>query len=203
MVEASRHDITQLLLAWNNGDQAALDKIIPLVHRELHRRAKDYMRGERPGHTLQTTALVNEVYLRLVDVTRMSWQNRIHFFAVCAQLMRRILVDFARARHNVKRGGEVDPVSLDEAPDIAQGRDVSLVALDDALNGLAAIDPRKSKVVELRFFGGLSVEETAEVLRVSPDTVLRDWRLAKVSLFSEDHREEKVMKPERWKQTTK
>ena len=107
MTEASRHDITQLLLAWNNGDQAALDKIIPLVHRELHRRAKDYMRGERPGHTLQTTALVNEVYLRLVDVTRMSWQNRIHFFAVCAQLMRRILVDFARARHNVKRGGEV------------------------------------------------------------------------------------------------
>ena len=109
MTGASRHDITQLLLAWNNGDQAALDKIIPLVHRELHRRAKDYMRGERPGHTLQTTALVNEVYLRLVDVTRMSWQNRIHFFAVCAQLMRRILVDFARARHNVKRGGEVAP----------------------------------------------------------------------------------------------
>jgi RNA polymerase sigma-70 factor, ECF subfamily len=185
MTEASRHDITELLLAWNNGDQAALDKIIPLVHRELHRRAKDYMRGERPGHTLQTTALVNEVYLRLVDVTRMSWQNRIHFFAVCAQLMRRILVDFARARHNVKRGGEVNPVSLDEAPDIAQGRDVSLVALDDALNSLAAIDPRKSKVVELRFFGGLSVEETAEVLRVSPDTVLRDWRLAKVWLLRE------------------
>ena len=118
-------------------------------------------------------------------MTRMSWQNRIHFFAVCAQLMRRILVDFARARHNVKRGGEVDPVSLDEAPDIAQGRDVSLVALDDALNGLSAIDPRKSKVVELRFFGGLSVEETAEALRVSPDTVLRDWRLAKVWLLRE------------------
>jgi RNA polymerase sigma-70 factor, ECF subfamily len=185
MTEASRHDITELLLAWNNGDQAALDKIIPLVHRELHRRAKDYMRGERPGHTLQTTALVNEVYLRLVDVTRMSWQNRIHFFAVCAQLMRRILVDFARARHNVKRGGEVHPVSLDEAPDIAQGPDVSLVALDDALNSLAAIDPRKGKVVELRFFGGLSVDETAEVLRVSPDTVLRDWRLAKVWLLRE------------------
>ena len=185
MTEASRHDVTELLLAWNNGDQAALDKIIPLVHRELHRRAKDYMRGERPGHTLQTTALVNEVYLRLVDVTRMSWQSRIHFFAVCAQLMRRILVDFARARHNVKRGGEVHPVSLDEAPDIAQGRDVSLVALDDALNSLAAIDPRKSKVVELRFFGGLSVDETAEVLRVSPDTVLRDWRLAKVWLLRE------------------
>jgi RNA polymerase sigma-70 factor, ECF subfamily len=185
MKEASRHDITELLLAWNNGDQAALDKIIPLVHRELHRRAKDYMRGERPGHTLQTTALVNEVYLRLVDVTRMTWQNRTHFFAVCAQLMRRILVDFARARHNVKRGGEEHPVSLEEAPDIAQGPDVSLVALDDALNSLAAIDPRKGKVVELRFFGGLSVDETAEVLRVSPDTVLRDWRLAKVWLLRE------------------
>jgi RNA polymerase sigma factor (TIGR02999 family) len=185
MTEASRHDVTELLLAWNKGDQGALDKIIPLVHRELHRRAKDYMRGERPGHTLPTTALVNEVYLRLVDVTRMSWQNRTHFFAVCAQLMRRILVDFARARHNVKRGGEVHPVSLDEAPDIAQGPDVSLVALDDALNSLAAIDPRKSKVVELRFFGGLSVEETAEVLRVSPDTVFREWRLAKVWLLRE------------------
>lgn len=185
MTGTSRHDITELLRAWNNGDQAALDKIVPLVYRELHRRAKDYMRGEPTGHTLQTTALVNEVYLRLVDVTRMTWQNRIHFFAVCAQLMRRILVDFARARHNVKRGGEVPPVSLDEAPDMAHGRDVSLVALDDALNSLAAIDPRKSKVVELRFFGGLSVEETAEVLRVSTDTVLRDWRLAKVWLLRE------------------
>lgn len=185
MTTPSTHEVTELLRAWSNGDQAALEKLTPLVYRELYRRAKGYMRGERPGHTLQTTALVNEVYLRLVDVSQMRWQNRVHFFAVCAQLMRRILVDFARARHNLKRGGELHRVSLDEALDIAQGQDADLVALDDALERLAAIDPRKGKVVELRFFGGLSVEETAEVLQISPDTVLRDWRLAKIWLLNE------------------
>jgi RNA polymerase sigma factor (TIGR02999 family) len=185
MSMSSTHDITELLLAWSNGDQAALERLTPLVYQELYRLAKGYMRGERPGHTLQTTALVHEVYLRLVDVSRMRWQNRAHFFAICAQLMRQILVDFARARHNLKRGGELQRVSLDEALEIAQGQEADLVALDEALKHLAAIDPRKSRVVELRFFGGLSVEETAEVLQVSPDTVMRDWRLAKIWLLHE------------------
>ncbi len=189
MTTPSTHEITELLLAWRNGDQTALDKLTPLVYQELHRLAQVYMRGERADPTLQTTALVNEAYLRLVDAKEMHWQNRAHFFAVSAQLMRHILVDFARSRGNLKRGGEVQQVSLDEALVISAERDPDLIALDEALQALAQIDPRKHRVVELRFFGGLSVEETAEVLKVSPDTVLRDWRLAKMWLLRELSRE--------------
>jgi RNA polymerase sigma factor (TIGR02999 family) len=162
---------------------------MPLVHKELKRLAHHYMAGQRPGHTLQTTALVNEAYLRLVDCSRVGWQDRAHFFAVSAQLMRRILVDFARSRGYLKRGRGVRPLSLEKAPDIFQQTDPNVVALDDALNALAAIDERKSQVIELRFFGGLTAEETAEVLKVSPDTVLRDWKLAKVWLHRELSRE--------------
>jgi RNA polymerase sigma factor (TIGR02999 family) len=181
--------VTQLLLAWSQGQSGALEGLMPLVHNELKRLAHHYMTGQRPGHTLQTTALVNEAYLRLVDCSRVRWQDRAHFFAVSAQLMRRILVDFARSRGYLKRGGSVRPLSLDQAPDIFQRTDPDVVALDDALNALAAIDPRKSHVVELRFFGGLTTEEAAEVLKVSPDTVLRDWKLAKVWLHRELNRE--------------
>ncbi len=178
-------DFTQLLLAWSQGEEPALEKLIPLVYQELHRLAHRYMRGERAGHTLQTTALVNEAYLRLVDTQRVRWQNRAHFFAVSAQLMRRILVDFARSRRSLKRGEGAQKVTLDDALIMSpeQGQDV--VALDEALKALAAVDSRKSQVVELRFFGGLTVEETAEVLKVSSDTVLRDWRMAKVWLLRE------------------
>ena len=159
MTTPSAHEVTELLLAWSQGDQASLERLTPLVYRELHRLAQRYMGGERTGHTLQATALVHEAYVRLVDAPRMRWQNRAHFFAVSAQLMRHILVDFARARHNLKRGGEAKRVSLDEALVIAQDQDADLVALHDALGNLAAIDERKSRVVELRFFGGLSVEK--------------------------------------------
>lgn len=179
------HEVTHLLKAWTAGDQQALEKLTPLVYQQLHRVAQRCMAGERPGHTLQTTALVNEVYLRLVDCEQINWQDRAHFFAVSAQLMRRILVDFARARGYQKRGGGALHMSLDEAPSVCNEPDANLVALDDALKVLADVDGRKSKVVELRFFGGLSVEETAEVLRVSADTVVRDWRLAKVWLLRE------------------
>ncbi|HEU4522718.1 MAG TPA: sigma-70 family RNA polymerase sigma factor [Thermoanaerobaculia bacterium] len=179
------HDITELLLAWNGGDGDALARLIPLVEGELRRLAHSYMARERSGHTLQTTALLNEAYLRLVDSNRVRWQNRAHFFAVSAQLMRRILVDFARARLRDKRGGDLVHVSLDDAPAILHQRDPDLVALDDALKTLAAFDERKSRVVELRFFGGLSVEETAEVLNVSPVTVMRDWGMAKAWLLRE------------------
>jgi RNA polymerase sigma factor (TIGR02999 family) len=178
-------EITELLLAWNQGNEEALDQLMPLVHDELHRLAHRYMSGERPGHPLQTTALVNEAYLRLIDSSRVRWQNRAHFFAVSAQLMRRILVDVARARQKLKRGGDVIQVSLDEAMDVSREPGADLVALDDALTMLAAFDERKSKVVELRFFGGLSVEETAEVLGVSAMTVMRDWNLAKIWLLRE------------------
>jgi RNA polymerase sigma factor (TIGR02999 family) len=178
-------DITSLLLAWNAGDSEALARLIPLVQDELHRLAHSYIARERPGHTLQTTALLNEAYMRLVDSSRVRWQNRAHFFAVSAQLMRRILVDFARARQKRKRGGDLVHVSLDEAPEISRERSPDLIALDDALQALASLDERKSKVVELRFFGGLSVEETAEVLNVSPITVMRDWGFAKVWLLRE------------------
>ena len=178
-------EITQLLLAWNQGDEQALNRLMPLVHGELHRLAHRYMAGERPGHPLQTTALVHEAYLRLIDSSRVRWQNRAHFFAVSAQMMRRILVDVARARAQLKRGGDAIQVSLDEAMDISREPGADLIALDDALTMLAAFDERKSKVVELRFFGGMSVEETAEVLRVSPMTVMRDWGLAKVWLLRE------------------
>lgn len=178
-------DVTQLLLAWNQGEQTALEKLVPLVYKELERLAHRYMRGERPDHTLQTTALVNEAYLRLIDSSKVHWQNRAHFLAISAQTMRRVLVDMARSRHYQKRGGEAEKVSLDEALAVSQERRVDLVALDDALTALAAVDPRKCQVVELRFFGGLSAEESAEVLKVSADTVLRDWKLAKVWLLRE------------------
>jgi RNA polymerase sigma factor (TIGR02999 family) len=178
-------EVTELLLAWSQGEASALEKLMPLVHKELQRLAHHYMAGERSGHSLQTTALVNEAYLRLVDCSRMRWQNRAHFFAVSAQLMRRILVDFARSRGYLKRGPGVRRLSLEKCPDIFVRTDPDLVALDDALNTLAAMDPRKSKVIELRFFGGLTAEETAEVLKVSPDTILRDWKLAKIWLHRE------------------
>lgn len=185
LVEPSPHEITQLLRAWSDGDRDALEKLSPLVYKELHRLAKHYMAGERSGHTLQTTALVNEAYLRLIDWKNVHWQNRAHFFAVSAQLMRRILVDFARSHRQAKRGGDTRQVSLDEALVVSYDRSADLVALDDALNALAEIDPRKSQIVELRFFGGLSVDETAEVLSVSPRTVLQDWAMAKVWLLRE------------------
>ena len=185
MTEVPAHEITQLLQAWSEGDERALEKLMPLVYEELHRLARRYMAGERPGHTLQTSALVNEAYLRLVDVKNLNWQNRAHFFGVSAQLMRRILVDFARSRRSLKRGGETVTISLEEGPIASRARGADVVALDDALKSLAEIDPRRSRVVELRFFGGLSAEESAEVLKVSPETVLHDWKLAKVWLLRE------------------
>ena len=177
-------DVSVLLRAWSGGDQTALERLTPIVYRELHRLAGRYMRRERPGHSLQTTALVNEAYMRLVGYTRMRWQDRAHFFAVAAQVMRRILVEHAR-RHNLKRGGDVPHVALDEAALVGADADVDLVALDDAMTALARVDPRKMQVVEMRFFGGLSVEETAEVLGISPVTVKRDWRMAKAWLYRE------------------
>jgi RNA polymerase sigma factor (TIGR02999 family) len=177
--------VTQLLVAWSQGEQAALEKLVPLVYAELRRVAHRYMGRERPGHTLQTTALVNEAYLRLIDSSEVRWQDRAHFFAVSAQLMRRILVDFARSRRYLKRGGGAQKISFDEALIASPERGRDLVALDDAMLALASTDARKSQVVELRFFGGLSVKETAEVLKVSPDTVLRDWSLAKAWLSRE------------------
>jgi RNA polymerase sigma factor (TIGR02999 family) len=185
MTEVPAHEITQLLQAWGEGDGRALEKLMPLVYDELHRLARRYMAGERPGHTLQTSALVNEAYLRLVDVKSLSWQNRAHFFGVSAQLMRRILVDFARSRRSLKRGGETLTVSLEEGSIVSRARGAGVVALDDALKTLAAMDPRRSRVVELRFFGGLSAEESAEVLNVSPETILHDWKLAKAWLLRE------------------
>ena len=185
MAGPSTHEITQLLQAWGSGDEQALARLTPLVYEELHQAAQRYMAREAPDHTLQTTALVNEVYLRLMNVREVSWQNRAHFFAVCAKLMRRILTDIARSRRYTKRGGEAPHISFDESLVISDEPRADLLALDDALNSLAALDQRKSQVVELRFYGGLSVKETAEVLKVSPDTVLRDWRLAKDWLVRE------------------
>ena len=191
MMPRESPEITELLKAWGSGDAAALDQLTPLVYDELRRLARRYMRNERAGNTLQTTALVNEAYLRLVDANRVAWQDRVHFFAVSAQIMRRILVDAARARGSAKRGGQVKRVNhstafnLDEIPDVSTGRDRELVAIDDALNTLAEMDSRKARVIELRFFGGLSVEETAEVLKISPQSVMRDWKLAKAWLTRE------------------
>lgn len=185
MDDASSNDVTQLLLAWSGGDKTALDKLTPIVYRELHTMARRYMARERSEHTLQATALVNELYLRLINADGMRWQNRSHFFAVAAQLMRHILVDFARSRKNRKRGGDFVKVSLEDAPVVSTGSEPDVLALDEALTALAAIDERKAKVVEMRFFGGLTIEETAEVLNVSVDTVMRDWRLAKLWLMRE------------------
>ncbi len=179
------NEVTRLLKAWTAGDEHALEKLTPMVYGQLHRVAQRCMAGERPGHTLQTTALVNEVYLRLVDCAQVNWQDRAHFFAVSAQLMRRILIDFARSRGSRKRGGGLAQVSLDDAATVCSEPDPNLVELDNALKSLAEVDVRKSKVVELKFFGGLSTDETAEVLRISRETVVRDWRLAKVWLLRE------------------
>ena len=178
-------ELTALLIAWSEGDASALERLAPLVYRELHRLARHYMAQERPEHTLQATALVNEAYLRLIDVNRMRWQNRAHFFAVSAQMMRRILVEFARRRHRHKRGDDPLKVSLDNVLALQAIKEPDLVKLDDALTRLAEMDPRMSQVVELRFFGGLTVEETAEVLKVSPETVMRDWKTSKVWLLKE------------------
>ena len=185
MSTSSTEQVTGILLAWGQGDETALEKLMPLVYAELKRLAHHYLKGERVGHVLQTTDLVNEAYLRLIDSRRVQWQNRAHFFAIAAQLMRRVLVDAARKRNFQKRGGGAMQVSLNEALPLGDQRGPDLVALDDALQTLAAFDPRKCKVVELRFFGGLSVKETAEVLQVSQDTVMRDWSLARAWLLNE------------------
>jgi RNA polymerase sigma factor (TIGR02999 family) len=184
-IRSHRRQVTGLLLAWGKGDEAALNELIPLVHEELQRIARRCMAGERAGHSLQATALVNEAYLRLVDVQRIDWQNRAHFLAMAARLMRRILVDVARSRGYQKRGGEAVWVTFDAALVVSDEPGQDLVALDDALAALATVDERKARVIELRFFGGLSVEETASVLTVSVDTVMRDWKLAKAWLLRE------------------
>jgi RNA polymerase sigma factor (TIGR02999 family) len=177
--------VTGLLLAWGTGDEAAFDRLVPIVHEELRRIARRCMAGQRRGHSLQATALVNEAYLRLIDVQHMNWQNRAHFLAMSARLMRRVLVDYARSKGSQKRGGGAVKVTFDEGLPVASGRGQDLVALDEALEALAKLDERRSRVVELRSFGGLSVEETASVLKVSPETVMRDWKLAKAWLARE------------------
>jgi RNA polymerase sigma factor (TIGR02999 family) len=185
MTKLTPHEVTQLLQAWSDGNQEALNKLAPLVYDELHRLASHYMSGERLGHTLQTTELVDEAYVRLIDWKNVRWQNRAHFFGVAAQMMRRILVDIARSRGFVKRGGDACRVSLSEAADVSAERGEDFIALDEALQSLATIDARKSRIVELRFFGGLSVDETAEVLSISPRTVMREWSLAQAWLYRE------------------
>ncbi len=185
MPESSSQEVTKLLLAWREGKQDALDELIPIIYRELRRQAHHYIRLEQKGHSLQTTALINETYLRLLDCEKVSWKDRAHFFAVTARIMRRILVDHARSRRSQRRGGGLDRTTLDEKLTFSVARGSDLVALDDALNELALKDERRSRVVELRFFGGLSIEETAEVLGICADTVVRDWRLAKVWLARE------------------
>ena len=178
-------DITALLVDWNNGDKSAIERLLPLVERELHRLAHSYMRREDPDHTLQTTALINETYLRLIDQRKVQWQNRAHFFGIAAQIMRRILLNYARDQNRMKRGGRTIHVSLSEAMVMPAEKDRELIALNDALTRLEAIDERKSKVVELRYFGGLTVPEVAEVLKVSEITVMRDWAFAKAWLLRE------------------
>lgn len=185
MTSAPTSEITGLLVDWSNGDQAALDKLLPLVEQELHRLAHSYMRRENRNHTLQTTALVNEAYLKLIDQNKTQWQNRAHFFAIAATIMRRILLNYARDQQRVKRGGKVIQVSLSEASVESLGKSSELIALDEALRRLAIVDERKSRVVELRYFGGLDVDEIAEVLRVSAITVMRDWKFAKAWLLKE------------------
>lgn len=181
-MEPSSHEVTRLLVAWTNGDEAARDQLMSVVYQELHRLAHHYMKRESPGHTLQTSALVNEAFVKLIDQRNVRWQNRAHFFGIAAQMMRRILVDYARQRRYAKRGGDAKHVTLNEGLIVTDQRSADVVALDEALTELAKIDERKSKVVELRFFGGLSIEETAEILAVSPGTVMRDWTLAKAWL---------------------
>ncbi len=183
-------EVTQLLLAWRNGDEAAFDQLLPLVYDELRRMARHHMRRERRDHTLQTSALVHEAYLRLLDHEGIDWQNRAHFFGLAAQAMRRVLVDYARRRNFAKRSGAAQRVMLEEAASLAEERAAEVVALDDALQGLAQFDPRKSRVVELRYFGGLSIEETAEVLGIAAATVVRDWNTAKAWLWQEMNRSE-------------
>lgn len=185
MTAGPHPDATALLQAWSQGDKSAFERLVPLVYEELRTLARRYMRTERADHTLQTTALVNEAYVRLIDVNRVQWQNRAHFLAVAAQTMRRILVDFARRRDSLRRGGDVLLVPIDDAGDVGQARAADFIALDDALTALAARDARMSQVVELRFFGGLTVEETADVLDISPETVMRDWKTAKAWLLRE------------------
>jgi len=185
MLAGNRQDVTQLLVAWNEGDQDALNRLTQMVYQDLHRLAHHYMRSERPGHLLQTTALVNETYLRLIDWKNVQWKNRSHFVGTCAQLMRRILVDFARSHGYLKRGGGSRKVPLEEAAGVMHQRDPDLVAIDEALKSLAEIDPRKGQIVELRFFGGLSVEETAEALGISPRTVMREWSIAQAWLHDQ------------------
>jgi len=181
----ARHGLTQLLIDWCNGDESAPDKLFPLVNAELKRTARRYLRKETPGHTLQTTALVNEAYLRLVDQQRVHWQNRAHFYAIAAQTMRRILVDHARSHAREKRGGAAGKISLDEVATVSDERAAELIALDEALQSLAQVDARRSRVVELRFFGGLSNSEIAEVLQIAPNTVMRDWNMARAWLYRE------------------
>jgi RNA polymerase sigma factor (TIGR02999 family) len=188
---ASPEEVTELLLAWSNGEEEALNRLIPIVYDELRRIASRHMDREDSHHILQTTALVNETYMRLVDLKRMRWESRAHFFALASRLMRRILVDFARSREYLKRGAGIRSVRLDDAPEVGLKRDPDLVALNDALETLFKMDPRKEQVVEMRFFGGLSIEESALVLKVSPETVRRDWRLAKVWLLRELSAEER------------
>ena len=185
MAQSSPHEVTQLLADWSGGDQAALDKLMPLVEAELHRLAHHYMSRERAGHTLQTTALVDEAYLRLVGQKNIDWHDRAHFFGIAARLMRQILVDYARKRHFAKRGGNAWHVSLDEAAVVAEERASEIISLDEALRELAELAPEQSRIVELRFFGGLTIEETAEVMRLSVDKVKRDWSMAKTWLYHE------------------
>ena len=187
-MDPPQHEVTDLLIAWSNGDEVAREQLMAVVYQELHRLAHHYMKRESPGHTLQTSALVNEAFLRLVDQRDVKWKNRAHFFGIAAQMMRRILVDYARSRRYAKRGGGVKEISLEEAI-VSDERSAEIVALDETLGRLAEIDQRKSQIVELRFFGGLSIEEAAEVLDVSPGTVMRDWTMAKAWLRREISRD--------------
>lgn len=185
MSSTDTQNLTELLAAWSDGDELALEQLAPLVHAELHRLARSYMRRERDDHVLQTSALINEAYLKLIDWKAVKWQNRAHFFGVAANMMRRILVDFARQRPRVENGIDARHIELDEALTMVTGKDADLIALDEALASLAQFDERKARIVELRFFGGLSVDETAEVLQVAPITVMREWQKARAWLYSD------------------
>lgn len=185
MAGASAHEISRLLRCWSEGDASALDALVPLVYAELHKLAHHYMRQEDRGHILQTTAVIHEAFLRLVRSRSADWQDRAHFFGICARLMRQILVDFARSQGSRKRGGDTVRLELENAQDLSAERDIDLIALDEVLTSLSRLDARKGRIVELRFFGGLSVEETAALLKVSPDTVTRDWRLARAWILKE------------------